>query len=71
MGQKILEDGVSFSSKRPGESRQRSHMGRQRDSFGRRGSFAGAWRGASQCAVYRTDGLGWSHPHKENSNWKR
>ncbi|KAL0619369.1 UPF0764 protein C16orf89 [Plecturocebus cupreus] len=26
----------------PGESRQRSHTGRQRDSFGRRGSFAGA-----------------------------
>ncbi|KAL0587872.1 Zinc finger protein [Plecturocebus cupreus] len=28
-------------------------------------------RGASQCRVYGTDGLGWSHPHKENSNWKR
>ncbi|KAL0622081.1 Beta-2-syntrophin [Plecturocebus cupreus] len=28
-------------------------------------------RGASQCGVYGTDGLGWSHPHKENSNWKR
>ncbi|KAL0629810.1 hypothetical protein AAY473_003138 [Plecturocebus cupreus] len=28
-------------------------------------------RGASRCGVYRTDGLGWSHPHKENSNWKR
>ncbi|KAL0617147.1 hypothetical protein AAY473_013995 [Plecturocebus cupreus] len=27
--------------------------------------------GASQCGVYGTDGLGWSHPHKENSNWKR
>ncbi|KAL0598017.1 hypothetical protein AAY473_033376 [Plecturocebus cupreus] len=27
-------------------------------------------RGASQCVVYGTDGLGWSHPHKENSNWK-
>ncbi|KAL0609097.1 Protein GVQW1 [Plecturocebus cupreus] len=56
---------------RPGESRQRRHTGRQRDSFGRRSSFAGAWRGASQCGVYGTDGLGWSHPHKENSNWKR
>ncbi|KAL0595138.1 Zinc finger protein [Plecturocebus cupreus] len=39
--------------------------------------FAGAavlpvpQRGASQCRVYGTDGLGWSHPHKENSNWKR
>ncbi|KAL0610895.1 DNA-directed RNA polymerase III subunit RPC2 [Plecturocebus cupreus] len=55
----------------PGESRQRSHTGRQRDSFGRRGSFAGARRGASQYRVYGTDGLGWSHPHKENSNWKR
>ncbi|KAL0617519.1 LINE-1 retrotransposable element ORF1 protein [Plecturocebus cupreus] len=27
--------------------------------------------GASQCGVYGTDGLGWSCPHKENSNWKR
>ncbi|KAL0595198.1 hypothetical protein AAY473_035388 [Plecturocebus cupreus] len=27
--------------------------------------------GASRCGVYGTDGLGWSHPHKENSNWKR
>ncbi|KAL0600188.1 putative uncharacterized protein CCDC28A-AS1 [Plecturocebus cupreus] len=27
---------------RPGDSRQRSHTGRQRDSFGRRGCFAGA-----------------------------
>ncbi|KAL0596372.1 hypothetical protein AAY473_034320 [Plecturocebus cupreus] len=27
-------------------------------------------RGASQCGVYGTDGLGWSHPHKENGNWK-
>ncbi|KAL0602749.1 hypothetical protein AAY473_028949 [Plecturocebus cupreus] len=31
---------------RPGDSRQRSHTGRQHDSFGRRGRFAGAraWR---------------------------
>ncbi|KAL0625970.1 hypothetical protein AAY473_005023 [Plecturocebus cupreus] len=28
-------------------------------------------RGASRSRVYGTDGLGWSHPHKENSNWKR
>ncbi|KAL0598358.1 hypothetical protein AAY473_033720 [Plecturocebus cupreus] len=28
-------------------------------------------RGASRCRVYGTDRLGWSHPHKENSNWKR
>ncbi|KAL0606119.1 hypothetical protein AAY473_022718 [Plecturocebus cupreus] len=27
--------------------------------------------GASWCGVYGTDGLGWSHPHKENGNWKR
>ncbi|KAL0621026.1 hypothetical protein AAY473_009353 [Plecturocebus cupreus] len=27
--------------------------------------------GASRCGVYGTDGLGWSHPHKENINWKR
>ncbi|KAL0589078.1 hypothetical protein AAY473_040095 [Plecturocebus cupreus] len=28
-------------------------------------------RGASWCGVYGTDGLGRSHPHRENSNWKR
>ncbi|KAL0620122.1 hypothetical protein AAY473_008445 [Plecturocebus cupreus] len=28
-------------------------------------------RGASRCGAYGTDGLGWSHPHKENGNWKR
>ncbi|KAL0621273.1 hypothetical protein AAY473_009602 [Plecturocebus cupreus] len=55
----------------PGDSRQRSQTGRQRDSFGRHSCFAGARRSASQCRVYGTDGLGWSHPHKENSNWKR
>ncbi|KAL0604354.1 hypothetical protein AAY473_026352 [Plecturocebus cupreus] len=33
--------------------------------------FAGAQRGASWCGAYGTDGLGWSHPRKENSNWKR
>ncbi|KAL0600865.1 hypothetical protein AAY473_030744 [Plecturocebus cupreus] len=27
--------------------------------------------GVSQGGVYGTDGLGWSHPDKENSNWKR
>ncbi|KAL0613311.1 Histone demethylase UTY [Plecturocebus cupreus] len=27
--------------------------------------------GASRCGVYGMDGLGQSHPHKENSNWKR
>ncbi|KAL0617456.1 hypothetical protein AAY473_014321 [Plecturocebus cupreus] len=27
-----------------------------------------AWRSGRRCG---TDGLGWSHPHKENSNWKR
>ncbi|KAL0621360.1 hypothetical protein AAY473_009689 [Plecturocebus cupreus] len=26
--------------------------------------------GASQCGVYGTVRLGWSHSHKENSNWK-
>ncbi|KAL0618897.1 Brorin [Plecturocebus cupreus] len=56
---------------KPGHSRRRSHAGRQRDSFGRRGSLAGTRRGASRCGVCGTDGLGWSHPHKENSNWKR
>ncbi|KAL0596237.1 hypothetical protein AAY473_034185 [Plecturocebus cupreus] len=54
-----------------GDSQQRSHTGRQHDSFGRCGCFASApaWR-FSVWSV-RTDGLGWSHPHKENSNWKR
>ncbi|KAL0601010.1 hypothetical protein AAY473_030889 [Plecturocebus cupreus] len=28
-------------------------------------------RGASWCGAYGMDGLHWSHPHKENSNWKR
>ncbi|KAL0599816.1 LINE-1 retrotransposable element ORF1 protein [Plecturocebus cupreus] len=37
----------------------------------RRGSFAGARHGTSQCGAYGTHGLSWSHPHKENSNWKR
>ncbi|KAL0629618.1 C2 domain-containing protein 3 [Plecturocebus cupreus] len=27
-------------------------------------------RGTSRCGVYGTDGLGWSHPHEENNNWK-
>ncbi|KAL0606110.1 hypothetical protein AAY473_022709 [Plecturocebus cupreus] len=27
--------------------------------------------GTSRCGVYGPDGLCWSHPHKENSNWKR
>ncbi|KAL0602738.1 retrotransposable element ORF2 protein [Plecturocebus cupreus] len=27
-------------------------------------------RGASRCGVYGTDELSWSHPQKENSNWK-
>ncbi|KAL0597025.1 hypothetical protein AAY473_032372 [Plecturocebus cupreus] len=31
-----------FPGFKPGDSQQRSHMGRQRDSFGRRGCFAGA-----------------------------
>ncbi|KAL0593225.1 hypothetical protein AAY473_037471 [Plecturocebus cupreus] len=60
----------SQKNKKPRDSRQRSHTGRQCDSFGQRGSFAGARRGAPQCGVYGTDGLGWSHSHKENSNWK-
>ncbi|KAL0610887.1 hypothetical protein AAY473_020658 [Plecturocebus cupreus] len=68
---KIQKSGRHGGAHLPGDSRQRSHTGRQRDSFGLRGSFAGAQRSASQYRVYGTDGLGWSHPHKENSNWKR
>ncbi|KAL0615448.1 Protein GVQW1 [Plecturocebus cupreus] len=56
---------------RPGDSRRRSHAGSRRDSFGWCGCFAGTQRGASRCGVYGMDGLGWSHPHKENINWKR
>ncbi|KAL0623313.1 UPF0764 protein C16orf89 [Plecturocebus cupreus] len=37
---------------KPGDSRQRSHAGHRRDSFGRRGCFAGTQRGASRCGVY-------------------
>ncbi|KAL0616347.1 hypothetical protein AAY473_013194 [Plecturocebus cupreus] len=66
-----LRQSSCLSLPKPGESRQRSHTGRQRDSFGRHGCFASTRLGASQCGVYGTDGLGWSHPHKENSNWKR
>ncbi|KAL0590550.1 LINE-1 retrotransposable element ORF1 protein [Plecturocebus cupreus] len=40
----------------PGESRQRSHTARQRNSFGRHGSFAGARRGASQYTIYGRTG---------------
>ncbi|KAL0627428.1 hypothetical protein AAY473_000737 [Plecturocebus cupreus] len=54
-----------------GDSRHRSHTGHQRDSFGRVAVLPVPQHGASRCGVYGTDGLGWSHPHKENSNWKR
>ncbi|KAL0620907.1 hypothetical protein AAY473_009234 [Plecturocebus cupreus] len=55
----------------PGDSWKRSHTGRQCDSFGWCGCFASApaWR-FSVRSIW-TDGLGWSHRHKENSNWKR
>ncbi|KAL0595374.1 Pantothenate kinase 2, mitochondrial [Plecturocebus cupreus] len=62
---------LAFQSAGPGDSRQRSHTGRQCDSFGWRGCSAGCFTGASRCGVYGTDGLDWSHPHKENSSWKR
>ncbi|KAL0615290.1 hypothetical protein AAY473_015744 [Plecturocebus cupreus] len=41
----VGQDGLDLLTL-PGDSRQRSHTGRQRDSFGWRGSFAGApaWR---------------------------
>ncbi|KAL0622088.1 LINE-1 retrotransposable element ORF1 protein [Plecturocebus cupreus] len=53
------------------DSRQRSHKGRQRNSFGRRSCFAGAPARRFPARSIWTDGLGGSHPHKENSNWKR
>ncbi|KAL0607361.1 hypothetical protein AAY473_023964 [Plecturocebus cupreus] len=60
------EESLEPRRQRPGDSRRRSHAGRRRD------SFAGTQRGASRCGVCGTDGdgLGWSHPHKENSNRK-
>ncbi|KAL0625178.1 hypothetical protein AAY473_004229 [Plecturocebus cupreus] len=54
-----------------GDSRQRRHTGRQGDSFGRCGCFAGAPARRFPVQTILTDGLGWSHPDKENSNWKR
>ncbi|KAL0622413.1 hypothetical protein AAY473_006001 [Plecturocebus cupreus] len=53
-----------------GDSQQRSHTGHQRDSFGRHGCFASALVRHFSVRSIR-DWLGWSHPHKENSNWKR
>ncbi|KAL0600313.1 hypothetical protein AAY473_030190 [Plecturocebus cupreus] len=61
---------LSSCGYRPGDSRQRSNRGRQHDSFGRRGCFAGAPARRFPVRSIRTDGLGWSRPHKENSNWK-
>ncbi|KAL0624281.1 hypothetical protein AAY473_007998 [Plecturocebus cupreus] len=58
------------SQGRPGDSWQRSHMGRQRDSFGRRGCFTSAPARHFPVQSIRTDGLSWPHPHKENSNWR-
>ncbi|KAL0600798.1 hypothetical protein AAY473_030677 [Plecturocebus cupreus] len=59
------------ASRELGDCRQRSHTGRQCDSFGRRGCFAGAPEQRFPVRSTRTDGLSWSHPHKEKSNWKR
>ncbi|KAL0618305.1 hypothetical protein AAY473_010967 [Plecturocebus cupreus] len=42
MREECYDAGVRDSVRRPGDSRQRSHTGRQRDSFGRSGHFAGA-----------------------------
>ncbi|KAL0614344.1 Ubiquitin-protein ligase E3A [Plecturocebus cupreus] len=58
------------SLRRPGDSRQRSHTGRRRDSFGRCGCFAGAPARRFPVRSIRDRRLGWSHPHKENGNWK-
>ncbi|KAL0605342.1 Immunity-related GTPase family M protein [Plecturocebus cupreus] len=55
---------------RLGDSWQRSHTGRQRNSFGWRSCFAGAPARRFPVRSIRTEGLSWSHPHKENSNWK-
>ncbi|KAL0599006.1 hypothetical protein AAY473_031512 [Plecturocebus cupreus] len=55
----------------PGESRQRSHKGRQRDSFGQRGCFAGAPAWHFPVRSIR-DGRARLVPSpQENSNWKR
>ncbi|KAL0599446.1 Protein GVQW1 [Plecturocebus cupreus] len=67
----VVRSRLTATSIRPGDSRQRSHTGRQHNSFGRRGCFACAPARRFLVQSIRTDGLCWSHPHKENSNWKR
>ncbi|KAL0613029.1 hypothetical protein AAY473_016497 [Plecturocebus cupreus] len=62
---------TELATRKPGDSRQRSHTGLQRDSFGRPGCFAGAPVRCFSVRSIQTDGLGWSHPDMENSNWKR
>ncbi|KAL0623714.1 hypothetical protein AAY473_007431 [Plecturocebus cupreus] len=44
--------------------------GSRRDSLAGRGCFAGTQR-RFPVRSNGADGLGWSHPHKENINWKR
>ncbi|KAL0593996.1 Zinc finger protein [Plecturocebus cupreus] len=54
----------------PGDSRQRSHTGRQRDSLAGAAVLPAPQARRFPVRSIQTDGLGWSHPHKENSNWK-
>ncbi|KAL0615917.1 hypothetical protein AAY473_012762 [Plecturocebus cupreus] len=69
----VGQDGLDLLTSM-GDSWQRSPMGRQCDSFGRRSCFAGT---LARCFSVRSflvqsirDGLSGSHPHKENHNWK-
>ncbi|KAL0595997.1 Proline-rich protein, Y-linked [Plecturocebus cupreus] len=49
----------------------RTHCLRSGDSRQRDTRVASATLLAGAMRSIRTDWLGWSHPHKENSNWKR
>ncbi|KAL0622645.1 LINE-1 retrotransposable element ORF1 protein [Plecturocebus cupreus] len=57
--------------KRPGDSRQRSHTVASATLLASGAVLPAPQHGASRCGVYGTVRLGWSHHHKENSNWKR
>ncbi|KAL0610325.1 hypothetical protein AAY473_020090 [Plecturocebus cupreus] len=55
----------------PGDSQQRNHTVASVTLLASAAVLPAPQCGASRCGVYGTVGLGWSHPHKENSNWKR
>ncbi|KAL0588860.1 Histone demethylase UTY [Plecturocebus cupreus] len=66
----VGQDGLDLLTS-PGDSRQRSHTVASATLLAGAAVLPVPQRGASRCKVYGTVGLSWSHPHKENSNWKR